>query len=560
MALPQNFVSVSRRPPDIEDYIDMIRRYRSWIIGPMFAGLVISTVVAFLWTNTYQSRAVMRITPQQVSEKLVPAEFSTLMSQRLSAMEQDILSRTTLEGLITMPSLNLYKRERTDKPMEDIVLQMRHDINIEMIQTPGAVADPKSMASAFSITFKYPDRFIAQQVVRELVTKFTEQNFQFQRDNAKMTSTFLDDRLRTAKDTLDKLDEQIAKFQIANQGKLPEEFTSNTAMLQSAELSASGLASDLQRAMDMKSTFETQLQNAMNQLAYYQDNIEDVLPASQQSVQNQQLVAVSGQLMNARQSLAAARQTLGEKNYQVTSLRAQVEILQKQKDQLEKDEQVKDTNTRPDAPKKVTNKNSESAIVAVKAQIEATKTQIAEAEDNIKRVQGLQEKVAKNIAVYEQRIQAAPLNQRQWAALQRDHALAQAAYDDMVNKRQLAETSQSLEEHKAGENLEQLDAPSDPQQPIAPLRAQWIGIGTGLGLLLGVVLAGGKEMKNTSLKNLKDVRAYTNLPVLSSIPLLENALLVRRKRRIFWLSWTLAFVFGALAVLLSLWYYYFGQK
>src|SRR5580698_3721307 len=141
MALPQTFVSVTRRPPDVEDYIDMLRRYRSWIIGPMFAGLVISTVVAFLWKDTFQSTAVMRIMPQQVSEKLVPAEFSTQMSQRLNAMEQDILSRTTLEGLITMPSLNLYKRERGTKPMEDIVLEMRRDITIEMIQTPGAVAD-----------------------------------------------------------------------------------------------------------------------------------------------------------------------------------------------------------------------------------------------------------------------------------------------------------------------------------------------------------------------------------------------------------------------------------
>ena len=62
--------------------------------------------------------------------------------------------------------------------------------------------------------------------------------------------------------------------------------------------------------------------------------------------------------------------------------------------------------------------------------------------------------------------------------------------------------------------------------------------------MLGIVLAGAKEMKNTSLKNLKDVRAYTNLPVLSSIPLLENALLVRRKRRLFWLAWSSAIICG----------------
>ena len=47
MAAPQNFVSVSRRPPDVEDYIDILRRYRSWIVAPTFAGLVIAVVLAY---------------------------------------------------------------------------------------------------------------------------------------------------------------------------------------------------------------------------------------------------------------------------------------------------------------------------------------------------------------------------------------------------------------------------------------------------------------------------------------------------------------------------------
>ncbi len=60
------------------------------------------------------------------------------------------------------------------------------------------------------------------------------------------------------------------------------------------------------------------------------------------------------------------------------------------------------------------------------------------------------------------------------------------------------------------------------------------------------MLAAAQEVKNTSLKNLKDVRAYTNLPVLSSIPLLENALLVRRKRRLVWLAWSSALIVGCI--------------
>src|ERR1700683_2591152 len=333
MALPQNFISVTRRPPDVEDYNDMLRRYRSWIIGPMFAGLVISTVVAFLWKDTYLSRAVMRITPQQVSEKLVPAEFSTQMTQRLNAMEQEILSRTMLEGLITSPALNLYQRERNDRPMEDIVQDMRnHDIiiqPIQMAQSAGGGLDGRMMSTAFSITFTYPDRYKAQAVVRELVTKFVEQNQQVQRDQAHTTTQFLDDELRAAKDTLDKIDDQITKFKIENQGKLPEEFNSNSAMLNTTNLSLSSLGSELQREMDLKSTYETNLQSAVNQLQYYQDNAEDFVGGGNapMSVQNQQLVSVSNQLTNEEQTLAGMQKSLGAKNYQVVSLKSEIEVL-----------------------------------------------------------------------------------------------------------------------------------------------------------------------------------------------------------------------------------------
>jgi uncharacterized protein involved in exopolysaccharide biosynthesis len=39
-------LSIPRRALDFEDYIDIVRRNFRWIIGPAFAGLIISTVVA----------------------------------------------------------------------------------------------------------------------------------------------------------------------------------------------------------------------------------------------------------------------------------------------------------------------------------------------------------------------------------------------------------------------------------------------------------------------------------------------------------------------------------
>src|SRR5215471_18858167 len=192
MAAATNYVTVTRRPPDVEDYIDMLRRYRSWLIGPMFAGLVIAVVVAFLWPDTYVSQAVMRITPQQISDRLVPAVVNMQMQQRLEQMRQEILSRGSLSELIQRPSLNLYPKERQRYPLEDIVQDMRNKaIRIQTVDVGGGRG-----ASAFTISFSYTDRFKAQSVVREQVTKFTEQNVTVQRNQANLTTQFLGDELK----------------------------------------------------------------------------------------------------------------------------------------------------------------------------------------------------------------------------------------------------------------------------------------------------------------------------------------------------------------------------
>jgi hypothetical protein len=82
-----------------------------------------------------------------------------------------------------------------------------------------------------------------------------------------------------------------------------------------------------------------------------------------------------------------------------------------------------------------------------------------------------------------------------------------------------------------------------------------VGAGAAIALVVGFAMAGVQEAKDTSLKNLKDVRAYTNLPVLCSVPLLENTMLVRRKRRIGYLAWSAAVILGLLAVGAALYYH-----
>jgi hypothetical protein len=125
----------------------------------------------------------------------------------------------------------------------------------------------------------------------------------------------------------------------------------------------------------------------------------------------------------------------------------------------------------------------------------------------------------------------------------------------MLKKSEITAQNSDLIARNAGEKLEVLDPPSLPVNPSNPPRALIVGAGTAIAFMIGLALAGLQEAKDTSLKNLKDVRAYTNLPVLCSIPLLENTMLVKRKKRVTYLAWSAAAIVGVLAVSAAAFYY-----
>jgi polysaccharide biosynthesis transport protein len=160
------------------------------------------------------------------------------------------------------------------------------------------------------------------------------------------------------------------------------------------------------------------------------------------------------------------------------------------------------------------------------------------------------------IKSYQGRIEIVPLGEKQYAELLRDRDLTKEQYMDLSAKLQRAEIAQEMEGRKQGETLELLDPASLPTTPTEPKRPVIISIGGAFGLLLGIVIAGAREMKDTSLKNLKDVRAYTQMAILGSVPLLENDFVVRRRRRLAWLGWTTACLAGAVIMAGSVVYYY----
>jgi uncharacterized protein involved in exopolysaccharide biosynthesis len=410
------------------------------------------------------------------------------------------------------------------------------------------------MAAAFVISYKYTDKYKAQAVVRELVSKFSEQNVTVLRNQSTLTTSFLSDEYKAAKENLDHLDAEITKFKTENQGKLPEQYQSNLATLNSLQQQLGAMNEGLNRNQEEKMILQTQVQNYKTQLNYYKSNLEETV--GNQTVKNERLIALEKMITDAKASLAALRQIYTEDHPDIKNFKARVGLLEKERDDLEKKESADQPAA---APIRVTNPVTARAIEDTNSSLAVLQTQLSAKDLEIAEKVRQQGQFNKTIADYQRRIEASPLSDQKYAALLREYQIAKDNFDDKAKRREISETSQNLEERKAGENLEVLDPASLPEQPADPNRLAIAGMGTAAGLIFGIVLAGAKEMKNTSLKNLKDVRAYTNLPVLSSIPLLENALLVRRKRRLFWLAWSAGIIIGT-AVISGSMFYYFSNR
>ncbi len=549
---PNDTLTATRRALDIEDYIDILRRHKAWILGPLFAALVVSVVVAFLWPDTYVSVAVIRVVPPQVPENLVAANVNVDLQGRINSLAQLILNRATLLNIIN--TQGLYKKELSRKPSDDVIEDMRtHDIKVVPLQLSlQQQSDRGPRYPAFEIQFAYNNRFTAQKVVQDLVARFLEENIREVSQQTVSTTQFLRDQWDLAKKKLDSIEQQLSVFRSKNMGHLPEEQQSNYSQLNALQAHMLNLNTSMNRVNQEKLLFENQLRIYREQLSTLKD------PVIQEQViqqKNEKLAEKDREITQLENSLVTARERYKDTHPDVQRLVALIASAKKQRETLAKEEEAKKpdaapTVTRPANPQFVREQRDlEAQIQRMQGLIQAKDLEMEDYKKQAKDAEA-------SIRSYQSRIEGIPVGMKEYDELIRERELAKREYEDLDRRLNTSSMSTALVNHQQGERLEQLDPPSLPQTPTEPKRAVIIAIGTGIGLILGLCLAGAREMKDTALKNLKDVRAYTQLPVLGSIPLLENDLVVRRRRRLGWLAWSTACLVGVVIMSSSVVYYY----
>jgi polysaccharide chain length determinant protein (PEP-CTERM system associated) len=545
---PVDNSAATRRPLDVEDYIDIVRRHRSWILGPAFAFLVAGVVIAFMWPDTYVSTAVIKVVPPQVPEALVQTNLNQDMTNHVMSMAQSILSRSNLTNMIN--TLNLYPKERAREPMEDIIEQMQSkDVKIGGVdqQVVGREA-----VTAFQISFRYSNRLIAQKVCEDIVSRFVSQNVQERSQASRSTTEFLEGQFDDARRKLEEAEQRLSEFRIKNMGRLPDQMNSNQTQLSSLQLQMTTLDAAISRINQDKLLSENQLRILKDRYnSIRQATGADQSPAAADA--NDRIADKERQIVSLENTLAVLRERYKDSYPDVQRAMGLLAQARKDRDALVKQRADKPPDAATAAPRPAAGNRE---LMDLDADIRRIEGEIAAKDLELKDRQKEMAQLADNIRNLETRIEGVPVGEKEYSDLLRDRDLAREQYDEMNAKKNKSEMATKLENTRQGETLDILDPASLPQTPTEPKRPVIIAVATALGFAVGFVLAGGREMRDTSLKNLKDVRAYTKLSILGSIPLLENDLVVRRRRRLSWLAWSTACLLGAVIMSGSVLYYY----
>ncbi len=126
------------------------------------------------------------------------------------------------------------------------------------------------------------------------------------------------------------------------------------------------------------------------------------------------------------------------------------------------------------------------------------------------------------------------------ADLTRGYDQSKANYDDLLKKKNESKMATSMELLQQGERFRIVDPPSFPQKPEFPNRLKFCGIGLGIGLALGMLVAGAFEMMDDRLHNAKEIRKLLPAEVIGEIPAIVNVADAQIARQKVWLGWATA--------------------
>ena len=491
------------RPDDI---VYLLLRWKWVVIIPWL--LITAGVAIYSRTlpNRYRAESVIQVVPQRVPESLVRSTVTARIEDRLTAITQQILSRTRLERIIQ--DFGLFTEERKTMLMEDVVQKMRDDIGeVRMVK-----------GDAFQVNFSSTDARTAMRVTERLASLFVEENLRDREVLAEGANQFLDSQLDDARRRLQEHEKKLEDFRRLNNGELPTQLAANLQAVQNTENQILSLAESINRDRDQRLNVERLMADTTAESAYSS-------PGTVSTAQGEAPSNPAARLEFSRKALQELRLRLKPDHPDVQSLQGTIRELEQ--------------TVAAEARRAPASPATEAAVAPAPAspaeairrnRSRELKVQLETIDREIARRTAAQKKLQAQSIDLQQRIDRTPTRESEMVALTRDYDTLQKIYTTLLAKGEEAKVSANLERRQIGEQFKVIDAARLPQQPYSPNRIQMNAIGFAVGLAIGLALIGLIEFLDNSFRTHEEIATTLQLPVLATVPAIFTA--VERSKRL----------------------------
>lgn len=122
------------------------------------------------------------------------------------------------------------------------------------------------------------------------------------------------------------------------------------------------------------------------------------------------------------------------------------------------------------------------------------------------------------ISNVERRLESVPEREQEFGRLTRDYQAAKDLYDSLLKRYDEAQLGENLETDRHGEQFRLLEDALPPSAPVAPNRLRLMIVGLIFALAAGVGAVLAAEQLDPSFHGAEELREFTSVPVLASIP------------------------------------------
>ncbi len=504
-------MSVEFRQRKPGELLAMLKRQKWLIILPTIALTVAIGYVVYRLPSIYESTSLLTVKPPSISLSLVQALSTEALSQRLSTINQEVLSRSSLEPLVQ--KYDLFKQERSaGMPMELIVERLYKNIKVDLEETGN------EKVAAFRISYRDRDPQAARNVTAELASKYVNAQVQTSTEIAESTNLLFERQLQDKKVVLDELEKQRLDIMMQNVATLPESEQGLVAQLEGLRSRDDTIAKEKQTLFVEKGRLSDSIAANNRQMRLIEDFGEKEAQDTARQVSQVEDTPAYGELIRRRADLNAQLDNLKKvykgKHPDVIAKQSEIDRVNEEFENLRKstDKRVQVATQATGRRAELQKKNLELENQRIQAQIGQIEQQLAM--NDVERQQN-----SGQIAILEARINTIPNVKVALEGVTAQYQSAKQSYDEILKKKNDAETVVGVETNAQGETIRVQDPANVPQAPVAPKRLILTLFGSGIGLFLGLILAALFEVPRLfKIQNIDDARHYTGLPVLASVP------------------------------------------